>query len=189
MYLPGLLNLDEANVLPKDGVLSYYYPFYDEDQAEFYFKDLMNNVKWRQDEMEMYDKVVPVPRLLSFYGINDEWPASLLEMKKDVEEHTKHKFNSVLLNLYRDQDDHVSWHSDKAKHPDDNKIIASLSLGEVRKFQLKHKTDHNLEMISLELKPGSLVVMNNIQEYWLHRIAPTKKVKGPRINLTFRNIT
>jgi len=107
-------------------------------------------------------------------------------MKADVENQTGFTFNSVLLNLYRDENDHVSWHSDRGTF-EDTKIIASISLGEERSFQLKHKTK-KLKTIALGLKPGSLIVMNNIQRDWYHRVAKTTQKKGPRIYLTFRKI-
>lgn len=189
MHLPGFLNLDERNILPKDGVVSYFFPFYDELQSSFYFNELFEKVNWQQEQMNMYDRILPLPRLIAFYGKNSEWLPTLLEMKCDVEKHIQIKFNSVLLNLYRNQNDHVSWHSDRSSHPNEIKVIASLSFGEERKFQIKHKFDKSLDLISLNLKPGSLVVMKGIQENWLHRIAKTTKIKGPRINLTFRNIS
>ena len=69
----------------------------------------------------------------------------------------------------------------------DTDFIVSMSLGETRKFQLRHKTDHTIPVISLNLKPGSLVIMKGgMQKNWLHRIAKSTNPMGPRINLTFR---
>lgn len=187
MYLPGLLNLDESNILPKDGVVSYTFPFYSEEESRRYFDELMAVIDWKQDQMKMYDRILPLPRLTCFFNSRSEWPELLLKMKADVERHTGFTFNSVLLNLYRNENDHVSWHSDRGTY-EDTKIIASISLGEERQFQLKHKTDKSLKTISLGLKPGSLIVMNDIQRHWLHRVAKTTKKKSARINLTFRKI-
>lgn len=187
MYLPGLLDLDESNILPKDGVVSYFFPFYSEEESRRYFDELMAIITWKQDQMKMYDKILPLPRLTSFYNSQSVWPELLLKMKADVEKQTGFTFNSVLLNLYRDENDHVSWHSDRGTY-EDTKVIASLSLGEERNFQLRHKTDKSLKTYSLGLKPGSLIVMNDIQRHWLHRVAKTAQKKGPRINLTFRKV-
>ncbi len=187
MYLPGLLDLEEENILPRDGVVSYFFPFYNEEESQRYYEELMSTIEWKQDRMKMYDKILPLPRLTCFYNSRSDWPQLLLKMKEDVERQTGFQFNSVLLNLYRDEKDHVSWHSDRGTY-EDTKIIASLSLGEERNFQLKHKTDKTLKVITLGLKPGSLIVMNDIQRHWYHRVAKTTQKKAPRINLTFRKI-
>ncbi len=188
MQLPGVLEYHDINLLPQDGILEYFYPFFNEEDSERFFQNLHTKVKWIQDEMEIYDKVHPLPRLVAWYGEDSEWLPELLEIKRFVEDYTRLSFNTVLLNLYRDERDHVSWHSDKASHPDDNKVIVSISFGETRKFQVKHKIDKKLKMISLDLMPGSLVIMKDMQKSWLHRIALTSKPKSARINLTFRNI-
>jgi alkylated DNA repair dioxygenase AlkB len=188
MHLPGFFDNHHLNLLPKDGSLEYLYPFFPEDQFDDYFAKLYSKTEWVQDEIKIYDKVHPLPRLVAWYDESSAWPGELLEIKKFVEDYMGESFNTVLLNLYRDERDHVSWHSDKFKHPDDVKTIVSLSFGETRKFQVKHKKDKRIKVIGLELMPGSLVVMKKMQEQWLHRIALTTEPKGPRINLTFRNI-
>lgn len=191
MQLPGFLDYFSSNLLPKDGILEYLYPFFSEEESESYFQKLLNNIVWNQHEMEIYDKIHPLPRLIAIYDSSKEyenWPLELLEIKERLEKHTGLDFNLVVMNLYRDEKDHVSWHSDKYSHPDDVKNIVSMSFGETRKFQVKHKFDKHLLPISIELMPGSLVIMKDMQQKWLHRIALTAKSKGPRINLTFRKI-
>ena len=186
--LPNFLDYHDSNLLPKDGSLEYLYPFFTEAESQHYFISLLENISWVQDEMAIYDKVHPLPRLIAWYGETEEWLPELLQMKQRLEEHTQLSFNTVLLNLYRNERDHVSWHSDKFKHPDDVKNIVSISLGETRKFQVKHKFDKSLSPISINLMSGSLVIMKEMQNKWLHRIALTTKPKGARINLTFRNV-
>lgn len=188
MQLPGILDYHDKNLLPKDGTLEYLYPYLNSEESELYFKIFLEKIEWIQDEMLIYDKVNPLPRLIAWYDQSKSWPEQLIELKTKLEKSTGLKFNTVLLNLYRNERDHVSWHSDKSNHPDDVKNIVSLSLGETRKFQVKHKYDKTLAPLSLDLMPGSLVIMKNMQKHWLHRIALTKKIKGARINLTFRNI-
>ncbi len=188
MQLPGFLEYHEINLLPKDGSLEYFYPFFSEEDSERFFGELLTATEWIQDEMEIYDKVHPLPRLVAWYDGSKIWLPELLEIKRYVEDYTRQTFNTVLLNLYRNERDHVSWHSDKARHPDDNKIIVSISFGETRKFQVKHKQDKNQELISIDLMPGSMVIMKDMQEKWLHRVALTSKPKTARINLTFRNL-
>ncbi|MEI8129245.1 MAG: alpha-ketoglutarate-dependent dioxygenase AlkB, partial [bacterium] len=109
---------------------------------------------------------------------------------KKVIEHflPQENFNSVLLNLYRDGNDKVSWHSDDEPELGINPTIASVSLGAVRRFDLRHKVDAK-EKIQIELKPGSLIIMKGaLQHNWLHQIPSQLKIKEPRINLTFRTI-
>lgn len=188
MHLPGLLDYHDKNLLPKDGTLEYLYPFFTPEESETFFKVLHAQVNWVQDKMEIYDKVHPLPRLICWYSENDQWLPELLVIKEKIEEFTGLTFNTVLLNLYRNERDHVSWHSDKYKNPDDVKHIVSISFGETRKFQVKHKKDKTLATISVELMSGSMVIMKEMQQAWIHRVALTTKPKGPRINLTFRNI-
>ena len=100
-----------------------------------------------------------------------------------------HCFNSVLLNLYRDGKDAVSWHQDNEPELGKQPIIASLSFGEARKFQFKHKSRKDIARFAVTLTHGSLLVMRGkTQEYWQHQIPKTSKPIGPRINLTFRHI-
>jgi alkylated DNA repair dioxygenase AlkB len=83
----------------------------------------------------------------------------------------------------------MSWHADDEKSLGVNPTIASVSFGEVRKFGVKHRYEKDLASLGHELASGSLVVMKGeMQEFWHHRIHPTKKLLGPRINLTFRKV-
>ncbi len=187
MHLPGFLDLNIQNLLPKDGVVEYIYPFYSDEESQAVFNSLIHTVDWQLEDMKMYERTVMLPRLTAGYDEDETWLPVLLKMKKDVEAHSGLTFNRVLLNLYRDERDHVSWHADRERNPGENDFIASLSFGEVRKFQLKHKTDRTLPVISLDLKPGSLVIMKGgMQKFWLHRIAQSRRPLGPRINLTYR---
>lgn len=202
LTLPGIFNEKISNLLPQDGVLEYYYPFYNSFESQMYFKRLHTDVKWKVEEINMFGKVHPLPRLTAWYGDAganytysritmkaNPWIPELSKIKTDIEKYTRHKFNSVLLNLYRDNTDHVSWHADDETKFGDNPTIASLTFGAVRKFQVKHKFAKELPIITLNLEPGSLVVMSGvIQKYWIHRVATTKVETGPRINLTFRNV-
>jgi alkylated DNA repair dioxygenase AlkB len=112
-----------------------------------------------------------------------------MDIKKVIEHFLpEENFNSVLLNLYRDGNDKVSWHADDERELGINPTIASVSLGAVRRFDLKHKDDAD-QKLQLELSSGSLVVMKGaLQHHWLHQIPTQKKINDPRINLTFRTI-
>ena len=97
-------------------------------------------------------------------------------------------FNSVLANYYRGGQDSVAWHSDNEPELGVNPIIASVSLGGTRCFQMRHKKIAE-ERYALELEHGSLLVMQGpTQHFWQHQI-PKRKYALPRINLTFRRIS
>jgi len=96
-------------------------------------------------------------------------------------------FNSCLLNLYHDGTEGMTWHSDAEHELKKHGAIASLSFGAQRKFAFKHK--ETKEKIELVLEDGSLLLMKGVtQDYWLHCLAPSKRITTPRINLTFRQI-
>ena len=115
------------------------------------------------------------------------WTPELLKLKQKCEEVTGENYNSCLLNLYHDGNEGMAYHSDGEKDLKKNGAIASLTFGAERKFSFKHKISK--ERIDIILENGSLLVMKfNTQEHWLHRLPPSKKIKYPRINLTFRTI-
>jgi len=129
----------------------------------------------------MYEREVLTPRLSAFFGdrpIRSEdkreplpWTPELLEMKHKIETFTGITFNGVLLNYYRNGDDSVAWHSDKDTIPGLKTEIASVSLGQVRHFDFRHKDDH-LQQHSIALEHGSLLLMKgDLQRFWEHRIA------------------
>jgi alkylated DNA repair dioxygenase AlkB len=110
-----------------------------------------------------------------------------LQLKEIIENKSGETFNSCLLNLYHSGEEGMAWHSDGEKDLQKNGAIASLSLGAERKFAFKHKTTKRT--VSILLEKGSLLIMKgDTQTNWLHRLPPTKKVKTPRINLTFRTV-
>ncbi|RZK84181.1 MAG: alpha-ketoglutarate-dependent dioxygenase AlkB, partial [Pedobacter sp.] len=115
------------------------------------------------------------------------WTAELLELKSIAEQKTGTMFNSCLLNLYHNGDEGMAYHSDDEKALAKNSAIASMSFGAERKFLFKHK--QTKETIATFLEHGSLLIMaDETQTNWLHRLPPTKKISRPRINLTFRTM-
>ncbi len=201
MHLPGFINSEE-NLLPKDGILTYRPDLFDPVGAAKLLDALIETIQWSTQSIKMFGKIIPMPRQVAWYGdpgtnyiysgiknIPLRWTNDLLLIKKKVEEVSGTSFNSVLLNFYRDGNDHMSWHADDEKSLGVNPVIASVSLGEMRKFGVKHRYERDLKPLGLELASGSLVMMKGeMQEYWHHRIYPTKKTMGPRINLTFRKV-
>jgi alkylated DNA repair dioxygenase AlkB len=118
------------------------------------------------------------------------WIEELLEIKKTIEPIAQTRFNSVLINYYRDGQDRVAWHSDDEKELGQNPVIGSVSLGAERKFKLRHKDYlQNGKQAQIMLFHGSLLVMKGpTQHFWKHEIPRTAIPIGKRINLTFRVI-
>ena len=117
------------------------------------------------------------------------WTELLLEIKECVERVAEHKFNSVLLNLYRNGNDSMGMHSDDEASLGINPTIASYSLGGERTLVFKHRTAKNSKAFPLVLSEGNLLIMRGAtQKFWLHGINKTARRVAPRVNLTFRNI-
>jgi alkylated DNA repair dioxygenase AlkB len=172
------------------------------DCAEELFQRFKENIKWRQSEVFVCGKKHLEPRLTAWYGdegavysyakkklVPEKWFSELANLKKEVERMIPGTlFNSVLVNLYRDGKDKMGWHADNEKELGLNPVIASLSLGATRFFDLKHKHDSS-QKFRFELKSGMLLIMSGkLQENWLHQIPQQRKVHQPRINLTFRKV-
>jgi len=169
--------------------------------ADAAFAALRTNVAWHQDYLKMFGKRIPVPRLeawiadegldYSYSGIHhdpDPWIDELIELRDLASGYSESNFNSVLCNLYRDGSDGVDWHADDEPEFGPLPVIASLSLGATRRFDLRRVDDHSIK-VELELHHGDLVVMSGTtQALWRHRVPKTKKPVGERINLTFRNV-
>ena len=189
-----------ANLLPFDGTVNYYGPIVSADEARSYYETLLNGVPWKNDEAIIFGKHFVTARKVAWYGDSDYsytysgttkqallWTAELLTLKSTVERITGSKFNSCLLNLYHDGNEGMAWHSDDEKSLGTNSTIASVSFGAERKFCFKHK--RRQETISIVLESGSLLVMKDAtQTNWLHSLPKSKKIKTPRISLTFRTI-
>ena len=191
------------DIIPMiDADVKFMRAFYDTLHSEHLKNTLIEETPWRQEKIVLWGKEHLQPRLSAWYGdagnaysysgIKLEpspWTATLLRIREDIERMTGHCFNSVLLNLYRDEHDSVGWHSDDeielGKHP----AIASLSLGETRIFKLRHKTRKDQKTVLVPLGDGSLLLMTGAtQHFWRHAVDKEKKPKGARLNLTFRTV-
>lgn len=188
------------NILPNDGTVNYYGQLMPFDQANFYFERLLHIIEWKNDEAIIFGKKIITKRKVAWYGEKPfnytysnttksalPWTGELLQLKNLIEEKTGETFNSCLLNLYHDGNEGMAWHSDAEKDLKKNGAIGSLSFGAERKFAFKHK--ETKQTVSIILEHGSLLVMKDeTQTNWLHRLPPTKTVSKPRVNLTFRTI-
>lgn len=191
----------DNNVLPKDGEALYYPGFLSREEGDLLLGRLLKEIKWKQEKVKMYGKTINIPRLTAWYGDTEKqyaysgirmkprkWTEALLGVKKVVEEKAGVEFSSVLLNLYRNGDDAVAWHSDNERELGDEPVIASLSLGTSRTFRFRHIEDKRL-MESIELAHGSLLIMKGeTQAKWQHEVPKKKGIMLPRVNLTFRAI-
>ncbi|MFT4568893.1 MAG: alkylated DNA repair dioxygenase AlkB [Saprospiraceae bacterium] len=199
----ALFDLDidpNKNLLPNDGTVNYYGKLLNQDLADSYFGALAYNIEWRNDEAIMFGKKIITKRKVAWYGEKPfeytyskttklalPWTKELLEIKERVENRTGEAFNSCLLNLYHDGSEGMAWHSDGEKALKKNGAIASLSFGAERKFAFKHRVSK--EKVQIILEHGSLLIMKDeTQSHWMHRLPPTKLISDPRINLTFRTI-
>ena len=188
------------NWLPQDGIVNYYGTIMNLEEANSYYQKLMETIAWENDVAVIFGKRIVTKRKVAWYGSEPfeytysnntkkalPWTKELLELKKMSEELTGETYNSCLLNLYHSGEEGMAWHSDAEKDLKRNGAIASLSFGAERKFAFKHK--QTKEKVALVLDHGSLLVMKGTtQTHWLHRLPPTKLVRTPRVNLTFRTI-
>ncbi len=169
--------------------------------ADQHFDSLLTQTPWQQDTLNFGGKVVPIPRLQAWYGDKNchygysglalsplPWTPLLQELKSAIEQCSNAEFNSVLLNYYRHGQDSVAWHSDDEKELGNEPVIASLSLGVTRRFELKHRSRKGIKSFC-ELSHGSLIVMGKgVQQNWLHQVPKQPEIQSSRINLTFRKI-
>ncbi|HSZ71861.1 MAG TPA: alpha-ketoglutarate-dependent dioxygenase AlkB [Cytophagaceae bacterium] len=188
------------NLLPQDGIVHYWDKLMSHEQTQHYLDRLLATIEWKNDEAKFFGKHIITKREVAWYGDSSysytysnatkealPWTKELLELKLLTENTTGVMFNSCLLNLYHDGDEGMAWHSDDEKSLGTNTVIASLSFGAERKFSFKHKETQ--QTLSLVLENGSLLVMKGAtQTNWWHCLPKSRKIKSPRVNLTFRTI-
>jgi alkylated DNA repair dioxygenase AlkB len=188
------------NLVPFDGELYLIKQFYRQPESDLLFAQLYADLAWQEEAIFIYGRWVKVPRLMCWYGdpeawyrysgVNHQpmpWTPVLQAIREKVEQQCQCSFNSVLANLYRDGNDSMGCHADDEKELGPNPVIASLSLSDERLFKLHHKGSK--EKLDIVLGHGDLLVMaGTLQHHWMHSVPKTKKLKTPRINLTFRKI-
>ncbi|WP_342115842.1 alpha-ketoglutarate-dependent dioxygenase AlkB family protein [Pseudoduganella sp. OTU4001] len=159
---------------------------------------LLDETVWKAETIFLFGREVAQPRLSAWYGearytysgrTFDPLPftAVQLEIKRAVEAATGRRFNSVLLNHYRNEQDSMGFHSDDEPELGREPAIASVSFGDSRTFILKHKKQ--AKTVKIDLTDGSLLLMaGKLQHNWRHGINKERQPRGARINLTFRLI-
>jgi len=165
--------------------------------ADQWLAELLAQTPWQQPQVLVQGRPYTVPRLLAWYGdvgysysgLHHQplsWTPLLAQIRAQVENTVGQPLNGLLLNYYRDGQDSMGWHSDDEPELGRNPLIASLSLGGERRFDLRRCGSGQIEH-SLALTHGSLLVMAGAtQHHWQHQVAKTRKPCAPRLNLTFR---
>jgi alkylated DNA repair dioxygenase AlkB len=146
---------------------------------------LLRTLKWREEESELYDRVVAVPRLLASLPKDGPGHPVIHEMRALLGAHFGVDLIHTSLALYRDGKDSVAWHGDQVARDLPESFMATISVGEPRLFALRPKGGGRLRH-SFHLGWGDLMVMGGgCQRLWDHAV-PKRKVAGPRIVIMFR---
>ncbi|XP_018410537.1 PREDICTED: alpha-ketoglutarate-dependent dioxygenase alkB homolog 3 isoform X2 [Nanorana parkeri] len=182
--------------------------FIEPREVEWMFEQLHREIPWRQKSNVGPDGPYQEPRLTCWYGevpytysrstmqANPHWHPLLTMLKDRIGEVTGYNFNSLLCNLYRHDKDSIDWHSDDEPDLGRDPVIASLSFGETRVFQMRKKPPQEeqgdytyVERIHIPLDRGTLLIMEGAtQSDWQHRVPKEYHDRQPRINLTFRTM-
>jgi len=196
MQKKQMMKFDLANA-----AIELHEHFFNAQESASIMQALITEIDWQQYQIKIFGKTLDQPRLTAYYGEDHPYYAYsniklqpipftpiLLSIKNKIETLTSYQFNGVLLNYYRNGDDSMGWHADDEKELGTNPVIASLSFGASRTFQMHHRFQKSTAKQSIILNDASLLVMQGeTQHFWKHQI-PKQKNKGPRINLTFRKI-
>lgn len=199
--LPSHANSGGERIALRDAELHYVPAFYSSAESQRVMKHLLATVPWQQDTLNFGGRQVLVPRLQAWYGDATAnygysglrltplpWTSELNTIRTKIEDTFGMRFNSVLLNYYRNGHDSVAWHSDDETVLGPDPVIASLSFGAQRRFELKHR-DAKTQKINIELADGSLLLMGSgLQKFWSHQLPKQPWMTEPRLNLTFRLI-
>lgn len=198
------MDLFDHQVIPlqltaeRDSALTFWPNWLSSTDADSLLSKSINSIDWRADSIKIVGKTIPIPRLQQWFGepgtsytySNIRLPAVSFPLWMDslrgaVEQQTDAAFNRALVNYYRSGSDSVDWHADDEPELGPEPLVASLSLGVERVFQLRH--NQSRERISISLPHGSLLLMGaGVQNYWQHRIAKVANLQEPRVNFTFR---
>jgi alkylated DNA repair dioxygenase AlkB len=160
---------------------------------------LRSRIDWQQEDIVIFGERRRVPRLVAWHGDPGTaytysgtaheplpWTPELQRVRHRAEELTGHRYNSVLLNLYRDGRDGMGWHSDDEPELGREPAIASVSFGATRRFKLRHRCSRSAAC-ALDLAHGDLLLMAGAtQEHYVHAVPKTARPVGERVNLTFR---
>lgn len=176
--------------------------FIEESAAQQLYQTLLEELDWQQPEIRLFGRSMRIPRRQCFQGemgvryrysgltlSAEPWHPLIKTLKRRIEALSQQPFNSVLINDYRNGQDSMGWHSDDEAALGRNPVIASLSLGQSRRFLLRHRYDNTIAQQEYLLNNGSLLIMSGqLQHDWHHSVPKTRRQLAGRINLTFRHI-
>lgn len=188
-------------IILDGGELLFWPELFSTAEADELFALIKQETPWVQSDIFIAGRKIPIPRLNAWYGESGAhysysgvkletlpFTPALGNVKARVEEQTGHNFNSALVNLYRDERDSVDWHADDEPELGANPVVASVSLGESRCFELRRNDNHR-NKLKIVLPGGSLLLMAGpLQHQWQHRVAKEKSRHGERVNITFRTV-
>lgn len=192
----SLLDIEQFDA-PGADIALHHHAIKDADRL---FEELHAGTPWQQQEIIVYNRKMPMPRLTCWMGeaaytysnLRNEpgpWTAPVMEIREQMTALTGKDFNGVLLNLYRDGQDSMGWHADDEASLGAEPLIPSVNLGATRRMRFKLRKKNPGMSFGFDLPHGSVLMMSGkTQENWLHTITKTAKPVGARINLTFRTI-
>lgn len=195
--------MPESSSLERPGLRLRHWPRWLPENDQW-IQRLEAEVPWRQESITLWGRTHPLPRLTcwmgdpgcsyTYSGVNNAiaaWTPAVCAVRHLLEHQVGWRFNSLLLNLYRDGRDALDWHADDEPELDSTAPIASLSLGACRSFRLRpSRLDRSpQDALSFELGQGDLLVMDPpTQQHWQHQVPRRLRLQQPRLNLTFRSI-
>ena len=196
-----MLFVDSETIDLEDGQLRFWPAFLGVDEAQALFVELRDGVPWEHSEITIAGQRLPIPRLNAWYGdagadysysgitLNTlPFSPTLAALRQRVEIACDERFNSALVNLYRDHRDSVDWHADDEPELGSNPVVASVSLGSERRFELRRKDNHR-KKLGIVLPHGSLLLMTGkLQHFWHHRVGKESIPCNERINITLRRV-
>ncbi len=192
-----MLDIERFDV-PGADIALHHHAIKDADRL---FDELLAETPWQQQEIIVFNRKMPMPRLTCWMGeaaytysnLRNEpgpWTAPVIEIRDQMTALTGQEFNGVLLNLYRDGQDSMGWHADDEASLGREPLIPSVNLGATRRMRFKPRKNGPGAAFGFDLPHSSVLMMSGqTQENWLHTITKTAKPVGPRINLTFRTVS
>ncbi len=169
--------------------------------------DLLKEVDFQQEVVIMMGKRHTPRRLTSYQGEEgmtyrysgktrpaNPWTPHILAIKTEVEKITNQKYNFALINYYPDGKSKLGWHSDDERDLVSGSIIASVSFGAKRDFQVRTKPSKRGgkpgPIINIPLESGDLLTMEgDFQKEFKHSVPARARVKNYRINITLRQVS
>jgi alkylated DNA repair dioxygenase AlkB len=196
----GLFTGEYEQLMMPDADVWLLHDWIKPNTADKLLEHFTQALAWEQPSIKMFGKSMKVPRLQAWYGDESAtytysglkmrphpWEQKLAQLKAYCEQTCDTSFNSVLANLYRNGQDSMGMHADDEPELGKEPVIASVSLGQTRQFDFKHR--HDKQKVGIELHHGSLLIMRGkTQKNWQHGINKTKRAPQARINFTFRYV-